>query len=106
MLPGGRPWLLNATLCSEYHVMIEGQAIISWHWPQLFVAIDSKIPADFGGSSPNASQLMAERLNDVHQVSVGRSQKLTSEEAPWTRQEESNGYNGLWASSIESVVFL
>lgn len=52
--------------------MMEGLGIISWHWPQLFVALDSKIPADFRGSSPNASQLTAEHLNDVHQVSVGR----------------------------------
>lgn len=47
---------------------------------------DSKIPADFGGSHPNGSQLMAGHLSDVHQVSVGTS-KLTaffSEEFSWT----------------------
>lgn len=38
-----------------------------------FCALDSKIPADFGGTSPNASQLVTEHLNDVHQVSAGRS---------------------------------
>jgi len=40
-------------------------------------AADSETPADFGGSDPHRSQLMAGHLDGLHQVSAGTS-KLAS----------------------------
>lgn len=71
------PW--RQALITEYHTLLwvscddGGMGNYLLALTTALCSLDSKIPAGFGGTSPNASQLMAEHLNDVHQVSVGRS---------------------------------